>query len=128
MGRELTKALRLVDGTDLPEPLRHTLDAAGALQPVYGTADDARVVVLPEVRVEASDPETRKGLRDLVKDSDAEMTESKPGRFVISVPSGRGDDALTLANRVVEELRPEVAQARFIHVVPRPGPRGREPS
>lgn len=112
--------LRLVEGTDLPEPVRQTLDSAGALQPVYRADSGARIVVLPEVRVETSDAAIGSRLHDLVKQSDATMTEARPGRYSIQLSSGRGDDALALANRVVEELEPDVAQARFIQVVPRP--------
>jgi hypothetical protein len=119
-GRELTSALRLIDGSDLPERVRQSLDSVGALQPVYQTDDKSLIVVLPEVRVETTDPTKEDRLYDLVKQSDAVVTEAQRGRFVIRPSSGRGVDALALANRVVEQLKPEVAQARFIHVVPSP--------
>jgi hypothetical protein len=51
-------------------------------------------------------------------DSNAVIDESKPGRFVVKPSSGRGADALDLANRLAEELKPEAAQARFIEITP----------
>jgi hypothetical protein len=87
---------------------------------VYQTDDKSLLVVLPEVRVETTDPAKEQRLYDLVKQSDAVVAEAKRGRFVIRPSSGRGIDALALANRVVERVKPDIAQVRFVHIVPRP--------
>ena len=121
-GRELTSQLVLLDADELSESERERLESASAVHPVYRTDDETLVVVLPEVRVETSDPTKRKRLQDLVDrgPTDAVVEETKPGRLVLHPKSGRGADALELANQVVEQVHPDLAQARFLRVVRRP--------
>lgn len=121
-GHGLTGQLVLLDAAALPESVRERLDSVSAIHPVYQTEDDTTLIVLPEVRVELKDPAEQKRLQDLLAGSstDAVLEETKPGRVVLHPKSGRGADALQLANQVVEEVHPEVAQARFVRVVRRP--------
>ena len=49
-------------------------------------------------------------------DSDATVEESAPGRFVVKPSSGRGADALNLANRLNEEVGPDAVQPRFVRI------------
>jgi len=100
------------------------LEAAGATHPVY-RSQGAVVVVLPEVRVEESRGPKRKHLTDWLASHATEtvVTSRSEDRFVLQPKSGQGGDALTLANQLTEQVGPELAQARFLRVVPRPSTR-----
>jgi hypothetical protein len=120
--------LVLVPTAELPAELRDRLWEACAVQPVFGH-DDTLLVVLPEVRVEAGDADTAAAVSSAVRDyaADVAVEQPAPGRFVLRPRSGRGEDALELANHVYERARPTAVQARFLRVVtgkdpPTPGP------
>jgi len=102
----------------LPADLRDRLREAGAAQPVLGH-DDTLLVVLPEVRVETGDADTAAAVSAAVRDfaADVAVERPAPGRFVLRPRSGRGEDALELANHVYERARPDAAQARFVRIV-----------
>jgi hypothetical protein len=87
--------------------------------PVYEAEDGSTLAVLPEVRVECADPTVLDAVAASL--SGATVTERSEERLVIRPDSGRGEDALAIANRVHEDYDVEVAQARFRRVVPRPG-------
>lgn len=110
--------LVLVPAAELPAELHDRLREAGAVQPVFGH-DDTLLVVLPEVRVEAGDDDTAAAVSSAVRDYAAGVAveEPTPGRFVLRPRSGRGEDALELANHVYERARPDASQARFLRVV-----------
>jgi hypothetical protein len=97
------------------------LQDAGALQPVY-KYNQATIVAMPEVRVEFDTPEQRQSVKDLLssKTSDVEITEDTPDRMVLRPVSGRGEDALSLANRIHENASPAAVSPRFVQFVPRP--------
>jgi hypothetical protein len=126
-GRELRKGIVLLDGSQVPSDVADALDAVGALPPVFRSSDGSLVVVLPEVRVEAADKEQAERVRRYLHSSEveSEMVRDSGERLVLRPASGRGADALDLANRIVEKIHPLMAQARFLRVVPRPGPDGR---
>jgi hypothetical protein len=78
-------------------------------------------VVLPEVRVEESRGAKRKHLADWLESHAQEtvVTSRSADRFVLQPKSGYGGDALTLANQLTEQVGPELAQARFLRLLPR---------
>lgn len=92
----------------------------GAIHPVF-RAEGARLVALPEVRVEESSPERQKVLHRWLRQhsEEAEIVDDRGDRIVLRPTSGRGQDALTLANRLAEQIGPEMAQPRFIRIVDR---------
>jgi len=92
----------------------------GAIQPVF-LAEGARLVALPEVRVEESSPEGQEILRHWIRGhrEEAEIVQDRGDRIVLRPTSGRGRDALTLANRLTEQVGPEMAQPRFLRIVDR---------
>ena len=98
-------------------------DAPAALEageaPVYEAEDGSTLAVLPEVRVECADPAVLDAVAASL--SGATVTDRSEERLVIRPDSGRGEDALALANHVHEAFDVDVAQARFRRVVPRPG-------
>jgi hypothetical protein len=100
------------------------LEAAGATHPVY-RSQGALVVVLPEVRVEETRGAQRKHLTDWLASHAHEtvVTSRSADRLVLEPKSGQGGDALTLANELTEQVGPELAQARFLRVVPGPSTR-----
>ena len=85
----------------------------------FRAEDGSLITVLPEVRVECEDP----AVLDAVSSSlrDARVTQRTDERLVIEPTSGRGEDALALANHLAESFDLEVAQARFRRIIPRPG-------
>ena len=84
------------------------------MHPVY-RAEGALVVVLPEVRVEGEDEARLAELVNAV--AGAHVAEHAQGRVVAVPDSGRGEDALAIANELAESPDADLAQA-----VPRHGP------
>lgn len=115
-GTALSRSLVMVARADADE-----LPAGGTprLQPVFRAEDGTLVAVLPEVRVEAA-PARLDEVVGLL--SGAHVTERTEERLVLVPDSGRGEDALRIANELAESGGLEVSQARFVRVVPRPGP------
>ncbi len=105
------------------EPVADPDVASGAStgNATFRAEDGSLITVLPEIRVESGDP----AVLDAVSSSlqDARVTRRTEERLVIEPASGRGEDALALANHLAESFDVEVAQARFRRVVPRPGVR-----
>lgn len=118
-GRSLTASLLLVAETDATAALGETSSSVAGVHPVYRSDDGALVVVLPEVRVESSDPGRLAALGSSV--TAANVKERSEERLVLEPVSGRGADALRLANSLAESQAAEVTSARFLRVVPRPG-------
>ncbi len=125
-GRTVNDGLFLIGNGQLEASERASLEQTSALQPVY-EAGGARIIVLPEVRVEISEPQHERELeRRVAEDAGSEggaaqLVEQRPGRYVITMERGTGDDALSLANDLAESLHPDLAQARFIRITDRPG-------
>jgi hypothetical protein len=121
-GESLVGDLVMIDKATMDPELEGALDDARALQPVYRTADGTRVVVLPEVRVESNDEATVERIRAYASsdDTDAELVNDKGTSLVLRPCSGRGTDAIALANELFETYAPQVSQARFVRVVQRP--------
>jgi hypothetical protein len=93
--------LRLIEATALPGGLRTKLDACAALHPVLQQAG-ARLIVLPDVRVELRDASAAQALRAEVTSgtppaSVAELAGAALPTLVLRPRSGRGADALALA-------------------------------
>lgn len=118
-GRSLSDSLLLVPETAVSAALGDTSSSIAGVHPVYRSDDGALVVVLPEVRVESSDS---RALADLGRSvTAAHVKEQSEERLVLEPVSGRGADALRLANTLAESRAAEVTSARFLRVVPRPG-------
>ena len=118
-GEPLVGKIRLVQRKDLPLRTLASLEKQSALQPVF-THGDSVIVVLPEVRVEVK-PGQRKELDSLVRSGGIQTAIEKDavGRVVLRPLSGKGADALTLANTLHETLKPPMAQAHFLRRVRR---------
>lgn len=122
-GRMLPGGVCLVNSSELTTALLHNLDLAGAVHPVFAD-DSATLVVLPEVRVEVS-PAGKKSVQGLLDRSatPGAITEERDEMLVIRPSSGRGEDALRLANELEESSpAPRMAQARFVRLISRPEP------
>jgi hypothetical protein len=115
--------LALLDRSALPAGVLEALEAASAVQPVFRHGE-ASLVALPEVRVEATRAQRRQ-LDTLVKNGPipASIEDQGAGRALLRPLSGNGADAVALANALHEALQPELAQARFVRIVPRPAAR-----
>lgn len=122
-GQVLRGEVVLLEAGDIEPDELEALEAEGALLPAY-RADDATIVVLPEVRVELKDArEAHRVRRKLEKAGlvDPKSVEERGGRLSFAPDSGRAEDALRLANDLYEDLKPSASQARFLRVVPRRG-------
>jgi hypothetical protein len=77
---------------------------------------------MPEVRVEFDTPDQRRSVKQLLSPQTpgVEITEDTPDRMVLRPASGRGEDALTLANRIHEAASPAAVSPRFVQFVPKP--------
>jgi hypothetical protein len=112
------RKIRLDRVADPPGPLAGDEPDDGPPAPVYRAEDGSLVAVLPEVRVECADPEV---LDRVAASLEAATVERSEERLVIRPDSGRGEDALAIANHLHDAYGVDVAQARFRRVVPRPG-------
>lgn len=112
----------LLEASNMSAALTDALDVVSGLQPVYTVDDGSRIVVLPEVRVESSDEAVTQGVRSFAKSdaTDAELVKDGDKRLVLRPRSGKGTDAIAMANEVYESFSPDVSQARFVRLVRRP--------
>jgi hypothetical protein len=123
--RPLSGEVGLINRADLGSDAAATiqaLKATGATYPVF-RAGGAVIVVLPEVRVEESRPGAKqKHLADwLASHSHEAVVKSRDQeRLVLEPASGYGGDALKLANKLAEQVGPQMAQARFLRITPGP--------
>lgn len=94
---------------------------SGQAQPVY-EAEGCLIVVLPEIRIEESrSPATVASVRKYLEDHcDEILVQELEQRFTLKLKSNRGDAALNMANEIVQQVAPEMAQARFIRLMKRP--------
>lgn len=117
----LMDGLSLVDVQGIADEDLAKYASPGDMQPVY-TAGNTLMVPLPEVSVEAVDEKKQKSLEKLLdKMGDlARVEKGKYGQITVHLTSGKGDDALQLANLIHEKIRPELAAARFMQVTSSP--------
>ena len=114
------KTVSIVPADALPAELEEELSRRGAFQPLF-RRDDAMIVFLPEVRIEEDRPEYKKKIRSLLKRHEAELTvDQRSYKANVKPKSGRGVDALELANEIQEEVSPDYVQARMLRITPRP--------
>ncbi|MBN2371367.1 MAG: hypothetical protein JXO72_12865 [Vicinamibacteria bacterium] len=119
--KPLPGRLALVDRGDVPEEILKALDERSALQSVYRHGD-ALIVVLPEVRIEVDEKQRRRLSTFAARGPAPAVIESdKAGSLVMRPLSGKGADALALANSLHEKLNPPLAQARFLRITRKPG-------
>jgi hypothetical protein len=111
----------LVERSAIDDKTLASLRDVGALQPVYRN-DQAVMVALPEVRVEFDTAEQRKAVMDVLADPDAlphKIMQSSDDGLVVQPASGKGEDALKLANDIQERGHPAAASVRFVQFVPK---------
>jgi hypothetical protein len=118
--RPLRGDLILARRQAVPPKQLDALTRTGAAHPVF-KAEGATLIALPEVRVEESSSQRQRALhRWLREHSDlAQVVEDGGERMILRPTSGRGLDAITLANHLTEQIGPELAQPRFVRVVDR---------
>jgi hypothetical protein len=107
------------------EPIEAPLHAAEAARPAAPgdpvfRHGEATIVVLPEVRVEI-EPSRAAQLARVAAEAggDVDVEDRGGGSYVVRPRSGRGTDALAIANAVHERLGATLAQARFRRIVPK---------
>ncbi len=109
--RSLLHGYLLVDREALPVTMR--FGETGAVQPVYSYGDIS-VIFLPEIRIEDRDKTLVARIIAFAKKAGAEIRLNHGSRAVLCPSSNLSVDAVNLANRIHEEFRPELVQARMI--------------
>jgi hypothetical protein len=96
------------------------LTRQGVAHPVF-RSKGALLIALPEVRVEESSSQRRRALLRWIREHRelTEIVEDYGERIVLRPTSGHGTDAIHLANQIIEQIAPELAQPRFVRVVER---------
>ncbi len=116
----LQRGLKLIRKADMSCNVREELEGKCLAEPVY-RADNALLAVLPEIRVEESRPEQRAKVEDWLNSlgDRVNVEQEKSGRLTITPRSGLGSDALDISNTLIEYLRPQLSQPRFLRVTSR---------
>lgn len=120
----LPGGLSIVEKSAVTAGAMAKLAAAHAARPVYRSGPNL-VVLLPEVRVELDDGAQHAAAMQVIERAGAAawVTDDTPERITLTVPSGDGEEALALANRIYEQAKPGASTARMVQVVARPNPR-----
>lgn len=122
VGSKLPSGIMLVPRGKCPKELYGRLNTAGAALPAYRSGR-AVVVLMPEVRVELNSGQHPAALRTLSESKvPAEITDDSPDRLVLRPRSGKGEDALDLANYLYEHIQPAASSVRMLQIIPKPGP------
>ncbi len=118
--KNLRGHLALIDKNDLNEDILEKLRELKIVYPVF-EADGALVIPLPEVRIEDDDQSRLIDVRNWVREHSqlAKIISDKHGRISVKPVSNDPSDALEIANRVTEEIGPDLAQTRFIRKISR---------
>lgn len=117
----LPGGMTIVDRAAVGDELYERLSTAGLVQPVYRSGA-ALVVLMPEVRVELEGDQHAAALEAVgAADVAADVTDDTPARLSLRPRSGRGEDALDLANFIYERAHPAAASVRMFQVVPKRG-------
>lgn len=90
--------------------------------PVYSSKAGGYVVALPEVRVQEQSPNTSESFASwLNRNKDrVVVVGQKRGQTTLRPVSGKGEDAITIANEIYVAIRPMMSQPRFLRLVERP--------
>jgi hypothetical protein len=115
--RPLAGGIVLVERKRIPDRLLRRLAHEGRVYPVF-VDRGVTIVAMPEVRV-ALNPRDRKSVVEAIRHAPvaAAVIEDGADKLVVRPASGSGDDALRIANHLVEcNSRPRV------RIVPRPEP------
>lgn len=118
--KPLAGGIVLVDRKRISERLLQQLAENGQVYPVF-VDRGVTIIAMPEVRV-AVNRRDRESVVEAIRHAPvaAAVTEEGAGKLVVRPASGSGDDALRIANHLVEcNSTPRVAQ-RFVRIVPRP--------
>jgi hypothetical protein len=116
--RPLRGDLILVKRDAIPADHLDELINTGAAQPVF-RSDGAMMIALPEIRVEEPSRNGQRAVRRWLRDHGdvMQVVEDAGEKIVLKPTSGRGIDAINLANDLIEKIGPELAQPRFLRVV-----------
>lgn len=103
----------------IPDRLSASLAKRDAFQPVYRHGETI-LVFLPEVRIEDDRPEYRKKIQSMLDEMAPDLkVDQRTYRAKVVPKSGRGTDALDLANQIQEKISPDFVQARMLRVAPK---------
>jgi len=118
----LPGGLVIMNRRDLSPSLLEDLERAGAIQGVYRQGESATFVPAPEIRIEIDSSEQGKAVRRVLASTHigADIVDETKDRFVVRPKSGRGDDAIDLANEVTEKAKPGMSSARMLQVIEHP--------
>ena len=105
---------------DIPKSVIEKLEKVGAVQSVYRRVQTHRARA--GIRMQSTTLPGERALRQALSSTTihADIIDETEERFVVRPKSGRGDDAINLANEVAEKARPGMSSARMLQVVERP--------
>jgi hypothetical protein len=121
---ELRAGVSIVDQRDITESAAKVLKDNDVARPVF-EIEGGFMVPLAEIRIEDCDETKLAEVSNWVKENSslAEVISEREGRIAVKPTSDDPVDALNIANRITEEVGPEMSQVRFIRMVQRPGPK-----
>ena len=118
-GSRAYRNVSIVPTEAVPVEMSEELSTRNAFQPVYKRGD-SMMIFLPEVRIEEDRPEYRKKIQSMLKKLEPDLSiDQRSYRTKVKPKSGRGADALDLANEIQETVAPDFVQARMLRVTPR---------
>lgn len=122
--RGLPGELLLLERETLAPSLAASLERAGALRTVYRRGETL-LVPLPEIRVEWETAPAGADLRRLLErlPHAVEVIRLADACLQLDVRSGRGEDALEVANHLYEDAGIAGVSVRLVQVTPTPEPR-----
>lgn len=118
-GPKLLGGITLIETAAFPGDIRAKVDSEGVTRSAYRSGA-ALVVLLPEVRVELKAGQRAAVLRVLDECGiPADVTEDESAMLTLKPRSGKGEDALQLANFIYEQVRPAASSVRMLQFVPK---------
>src|SRR5262249_36986261 len=117
-GRSL-RGIRLLQRDELEPDTLDRLHSMGATQPVF-RQDGATMIALPEIRVEDDSEATLAKVRKYVVGKAHATAKDAEGQLTLRPLSDNGQDAVALANELVEHYELSSVSPRFLRIVPGP--------
>jgi hypothetical protein len=119
---QLPKSVTLIKkGKEAAAGTRGTKDAS-LEYPVYSSDASGYIVALPEVRVQEESVEPSTKFANWLRKNKTRIVVigQKRGQTIIRPVSGKGEDAIEIANEIYLAIKPAMSQPRFLRVIDRP--------
>ena len=118
-GQSLRGGIRLIHTKALAAGTFDALKRTGVTQPVF-RQDGTILIALPEIRVEDESEAKLDKVRKFAANQVEPIAEGAEGRMTLQPLSAKGEDAMHLANTLIEQYELTSATPRFLRIVPNP--------